>query len=1127
MLTGFSGTLLSRQFVELVLPVVFAGRLGETGRDRSRRAFRRWWRTASSMLGPASSVRTVFDRGAMPLVELLGFRTDGLHLSASEGPGVAALGAAGQIAAGMLVSSWGLDLRHLWREAVREGIKQDVRWCYVFNGARLGLVDVRRTYTRHVLEVDLESATGNASLFALLWGTMHARAVTPGPAPGQGRETSLIDEMIDISDRHATAVCESLGEGVRSALVRIVSLAAGLPRHGRRCGTPRPRVEDLFEPSLVIVYRLLFLLFAEARGLVPVWHPVYRESYSLEGLSRAIQRNPRFPGLWESLEAITRLAGRGCRAGDLQVTPFNGRLFASGATAALEASLLRRRIRGAGDPRDAALRDVILGLTTRAEGPSGRERIAYADLGVEQLGAVYEGVLDYAPVVEPGTPSSPPQVTLQSIGRRKATGSFYTPRSLTDFLVRRTLSPLVEDASPDTVLSLRVLDPAMGSGAFLVAACRYLATAYESALVSTGACDPGEISDDDRATFRRTIAQRCLYGVDINPMAVQLGRLSLWLATLAVGRPLTFLDHNLRTGDSLSGASLADLGRQPPPRGRRAAPDAWPLFGDEGLETALEETVGPRLRLAVEPGDDLAAVSGKERLHRQLTAGAAPLSRWRRAVDLWCAVAFWPDRRQAPRTGEFWALVDQLLGKRSTLPARIANTRLEEAGRIARARAFFHFTLEYPEVFYEPTGRPAANRGFDAIVGNPPWEVLRADPDGGRDRAAARADATGLQRFIAESGVYRLQGDGHPNLYQLFLERALTLVRRGGRIGLVLPSGLATDRGSAALRRELLTRCQTDAVVSFDNRHRIFPIHRSYRFLLVTATVGGDTGRLRCRFGERSAAALDALPDSGGGTDAFPVVLSAASIRRLGGPGLTIPELRTGMDLAIAEKAAAGARPLGDRESWGASFGRELNATDDKALFVPAGRGLPVLEGKLIRPFCANVSGARHAVPLQTLTRRLDRATTFGRARLAYRDVASATNERSLIAAVLPPDTVTTHTLMCLKADLDVSDQWVLCAMLNSLVTNFLVRQRMGTHVTATIAMQLPVPRPQPASSAHAQLESLAKRLSDCPDDLDAAATLEALVARVYDLTRLEFAHVLQTFPLVSDELRRRALARV
>ena len=200
--------------------------------------------------------------------------------------------------------------------------------------------------------------------------------------------------------------------------------------------------------------------------------------------------------------------------------------------------------------------------------------MAYEDLGVEQLGSIYEHLLD----------DEPAGLAPRGASRRKVTGSFYTPAALTDYLVRVTLDPLVRGRTVDEILSLRIVDPAMGSGAFLVAACRYLALACERAHLTAGG---PECDDDMRAAWRRRAAQRCLFGVDANPMAVQLAQLSLWLATLAAGRPLSFLDHHLLRGDSLIGASPGDVMRQPPGRApRRQACGPAPL---EAFFDAIEE----------------------------------------------------------------------------------------------------------------------------------------------------------------------------------------------------------------------------------------------------------------------------------------------------------------------------------------------------------------------------------------------------------------------------------------------------------------------------------------------------------------------------------------------------------
>ena len=445
---------------------------------------------------------------------------------------------------------------------------------------------------------------------------------------------------------------------------------------------------------------------------------------------------------------------------------------------------------------------------------------------------------------------------------------------------------MVQGNTPDEILALRVVDPAMGSGAFLVSACRYLAQAYEQALIEEGTVAAADLTEQDRAGFRRAVAQRCLFGVDINPMAVQLARLSMWLATLAADKPLTFLDHRLRVGHSLIGASVADVVSRPFP-GRARRPRDLPLFPADDL--ARVGGIGGRRAAADRrgPDDSLDQVRGKERTLAALESDDGPLARWREAADLWCAA--WLDEGIARDRRTFGALLDHVLRRGSALPPHTPEPLLAHARDVARSARVFNWTMEFPEVFYGEDGVEKDASGFDVVLGNPPWDVLHATE--GRDSERC------LTTYARGSGQYGLQGDGHANLYQLFFERSLRLLKPGGRCALILPSGFATDQGSGRLRRHLLERTSVDTFTIIDNRDGIFPIHRSLKFLLLTFNNSGKTTTVPWRSGVRSAESLDCVPDSGVDPSALP--LPRSTVARVSGEGLELPDIRTAVDLEI------------------------------------------------------------------------------------------------------------------------------------------------------------------------------------------------------------------------------------
>ena len=1047
----------------------------------------RWANRVESILGPASSVRVITDVAVIPLLRLLGFellgRTDRTSSSLLE------IGGGADTRFPVVTVPWNEGLDPIWRDVVHDAIRLDARWCLCSNGQSFRVVDAHRTWSRHYVEFDLRLVAGDEVARSLLWNMVCADAMATRP--------TRLDVAAELSARHGTAVCQALGAGVLEAL----TLLFGALRTRKRS----PSSDLIFEQSLTVLYRILFLLFAEARAVVPVWHPVYRERYTIDAILSTLMAGRRCRGVWETVLAISRLAHAGCRAGELKVSAFNGRLFSPASSASFDRSKVD----------DEVMSKAVLAVGTAPTHGGGRGRISYADLNVEQLGAVYEQVLEYQPATD-ASPSGPALVRTREI--RQSSGTFYTPRSVTAFLVRQTLEPLVRDRSAREIIGLRVLDPAMGSGAFLVAACRYLAAAAEQSLVREGKWHPGDVTAADRAALRREVAQRCLFGVDVNPMAVQLARLSLWLASLAADKPLTFLDHHLTVGNSLLGAGFNDVRRQPTATAKRRRPQALPLFSDEEVTPALEYAVGARSAMALQPDDSVDIVAQKGKALTALHAPASPLGRWGRVLDLWCAGWFWEDSPR-PTSAVFGALCDAVVHGSAALPAHVRARYLEHASSLASRQRFFHWPIAFPEVFHDERGCALPTPGFDAVIGNPPWDMVRGDSGSDETRLAARQQAHCFTRFIREAGIYRVGSLSHVNRYQLFVERALQLTRPGGRIGLVLPSGFAGDAGAAPLRRHVLDRASIDSLTGLDNRGRFFPIHRSLRFVLLTATAGAPTSSISCRFGVTTAEDLESPGKS-------PIVLRREMLERLSGSDdLAIPEIGTERDLRILETISARTPWLGAANGWSVRFGRELNATDDRHLFVPfTGRrnATPVVEGKQVEPFRTHVSRCRYE-----LARDAHPVRQPGRARVAYRDVASATNRLTLVAAVIPAKVFTTHTLFCLKTPVSAGAQHVLCALLNSFVANYLVRLRVNTHVTASLVARLPVPVITPQDPTFYRIARLSRTFSRGLDPVETSAEyaeLQAIAAHLYGLTATDFEHVLGTFPLIPGAVRENAL---
>jgi hypothetical protein len=1027
-------------------------------------------RRAGLRLGPASGATAVWRLLAAPIAELLDWQIArvGVQRIGSVTTQVAHVGGVTGRTALVVALPWGMAPGPAARPACRLALDAGVRWTMLTNGLAWRWLDTHRPLGRQHVELQLHGAVADERVWEALWLMGQADV---DRLERLARLTIALEASATRAVRHAVA-------DVRTRLAH--HLAAG------------------DDEVLTHVFRWLFLLFAEARHLLPMHNPVYRQAYAISTMAGHAQRGQPPFGLWDGLRASAQLAHAGSRHPLLQVTALNGALFEPERTPRSS----HRRL------PDGVVAPMLEALTTVTH-RDRRLPVSFADLGVEHLGTIYEDVLA-------GRRSGGGSTSTSAGLVRKLTGTFYTPRDLADHLVAETLSPLVAGQSVEQILALRIVDPAAGSGAVLASAARFLLSAVEAAWLRDGRGGALDVPARERADVVRRMVEQCLYGVDIHGRAVQVARLSLWLVSMTRERPLTFLDHHLRVGNSLIGATPAQVVTRRPGRLRRApSRGVQPaLFDLDEWDRRAGDIAMAFDTMAASDSDSADAVRAKTRLFRTLHDNAT-LRRWRRRADLWCGA--W--MLEAGLSDGVWSEVDGMTQGRAT-SADVGRLAAVTAAleRHARDAQCFHWAIEFPEIFH--ARRPA---GFDAVLANPPWEMLRADLGSAGDRASTRADVARQQRFVVRSGLYSAGTTGHRNLYQLFVERMLQLCRDGGRIGVIAPWGLMADHASAATRRTLLRAAAIDRVTVFENRRGIFPIHRSVRFVSLTATTGSTTTGLTVR---PAVDTLDADPrrDARRASDIWlETGLLEAADRR----GLAVPCIRSGADLHALRALLTHGRRL-EEPPWNLAFGRELNASDDRALLRggrPTAHALAVVGGRDLRPFAVAAAPATTVISMDDAARRLPFGT-WRRWRLGYRDVAAATNRLSLIAAMVPPHVLTTHTVFVLRQSLRLRDQLYLCGVLNSLVANWFVRLYMGTHVTAALVGRLPVPRPAATPRLAGRVARLAARLRHAPAAaLDMSADyieLQAAVAAMYGLSVEQFAAMVATFPGLRQSARDR-----
>ena len=771
----------------------------------------------------------------------------------------------------------------------------DALWGIVTNGDRLRLLRDSTLFTRPTyIEFDIRGIVeGNQYAdFAQMYRLLHR---TRMPGDGEPPNDCLLERYYQDGLESHSRVRDRLRDGVEQALIL---LGNGFLQHVNndelrqrttsRDGPPALSAEDYYRQLLRLVYRLLFLMVAEERGMLAGsseeerrLYGIYERYYSVAQLRSRAEGQPEDNNhydLWEGLKQTFLIFRTDENARIFGMQALDGELFSDAACADLEATHCDNNI----------LLRAMLRLSTfwdegntyarsgrRRPSRSVRRRVNYAGIDVEEFGSVYESLLDYQPQF---TNDPLPGFEFIKGTERKQTGSYYTPPELVKELIESALLPVIrerianaksDEDKVNALLSLKVCDPAAGSGHFLLAAARKIAT--EVARLRSGEVEP--TPQAYREAMRETI-HSCIYGVDKNPLAVDLCKVALWIEGHASGKPLSFLDHRIRCGDSLVGVLNEDALLD------GISNDAYKAVAGDDKPTASayrkrnREDIrkqGVQLQLGGDDTDDLAnefikfaglaedTVRDIQRKRDRFDSLRGLGTDWwqqKVACDIWTAAYFMrkhPDAPPVPTTADL---------RRHMLTNSADGMLIGNAVQIAERRRFFHWYIEFPEVF--------DNGGFDIVLGNPPWEVIQAEEQNffsqydsriaslaGQNRKRAIAELplsnpelaaiwddycqniASTTNFMRSSGRFPLTAKGKINNYAVFAETASKLLAPKGRMGMIMPTGIATDNSTKDFFSDIARGQTLISLFDFENRDGIFAgVHRSYKFCLLT--VGGE-----------------------------------------------------------------------------------------------------------------------------------------------------------------------------------------------------------------------------------------------------------------------------------------------
>ena len=766
--------------------------------------------------------------------------------------------------------------RYLWLTDVEWGILTDGKYWRLYERETSKRLDI-------FYEIDLESLVENGSLQSFKYFYLFFQ---------KDAFPKFLKKVYKGSIDYAEAVGEELKENVYQALKFLAQGFLKTPGNNLQ----ETHLKEIHDNSLILLYRLLFILYAEYRGLLPLGeNPFYTKSYSLDNskkeIAERLDRRESIPatthGYWNKLKELFDIINRG--NSELEVPPYNGGLFDPDKHEFLE----RYRV---GDL------DIVKAIDLLSRS-SDRAYIDYGSLEIRHLGSIYEGLLEYklkiadddiVPIKAEGKNVFIPlekakkenkKVKEEEIvregevylatdkGERKATGSYYTPDYIVKYIVSNTLGPSFEDkrkaiseraeflkerikhpvlgvaqknaykeelkaiesgtAYLEEILKTKILDPAMGSGHFLVEATDFLAMELlkvlsgepiEGLLGEMIIKEPSALyvinkdEEEDIRWARREVVERCIFGVDLNPLAVELAKLSLWLNTVARNRPLSFLDHHLRCGNSLIGARLDDLEVLYKPKKSRleihplTQEKQVPLFDESQFTKDISLLMGDYKTIEELPSDTVEQVKEKDRILRELVDTRR--ERYIKQADLWTSVFFGNEM-----DGKMYRdLIRHISGDGAQLTNEQAKPYLKKAEGLTKEKRFFHWELEFPEVFFDEIGRKRDNPGFDVVVGNPPYDVI-SEREQEREVEAEKG-------FFTTNPLYHPATGSKLNFYRLFTAKFLSLLCENGTHGFIVPMALLGDEQARPLREYILKENRLKLIEAFpqkdDPKNRVF-----------------------------------------------------------------------------------------------------------------------------------------------------------------------------------------------------------------------------------------------------------------------------------------------------------------